>query len=233
MDKDSIINDQNELVKGLLNKCEASNLPQLYVKYMNNCSGLCTFNQIFSFNNYFTEERILSDIATNNNFITMGLYPEIIIKYNQKLHRTGLTEEEKQKLKSKLKNLHELAKSHPFTPVKCICSKGVMGLIINLYVRNHFISKTGSIEDLQILFGIQNSENSKFAELFKDLVDKHIIFAEIQQETNGNQTKFRILWKINHPMNKNLKNELIVTLIIAPILLITLIILINNSVNGY
>lgn len=206
----SFFDDKGDLIKGLLNKCEADSLPQVYMNFIssNKNKGIATFSKIFTFNNYFLPENIQRDLKKNQNLIILSVYPNILKKL------------------AKLKNTNIFRKDEKidsFRPIKCIATLEGMAGILQISIKKRLIPKTIFLKDLEKKFEIADEDSEKFWDFLKAIINERKIFGIIELDKNTNEHKLITTNKISHPSNRRLIYELIITLSAGVILLFFII----------
>ncbi|MHA1821035.1 MAG: hypothetical protein ACTSU2_07810 [Promethearchaeota archaeon] len=197
-----IFEKKDLLVKDLLVKCEVENLPLVYLKYMKNMNGICTFDELFSFNNYFLPNNIIRDCTPINEIIVLKLYNNII---------RGLYKSLLEKKQINLRHKSYLKRNGGYRAENCLVNEDGLVYLLNYLFKNKIIPKSVGAIDLMKRLNIEGKERDKFMRLLRKIINNGRIFAIINNETPLRPLKVRKIIKDKEEIalkQNNIKNNI-------------------------
>lgn len=209
------IENKNDLLNELLNKCEASNIPMIYKKYLAAMGGICTFDKVFAFNQYFSPNTILKDVEKIEDIIVLKVVPYALLHLNK---------QDCFDIKRSLRTGKE------FELIECIANKKGVIDILNIYLKKKYIPKNANIQSIQDKLSIPVDCGLKFQNMIKEAIQNRDLFAILVKNDNNGEIVFKYTGKFLHPSNKRLLNGLILLIAVAIFTITLLIILIGEFI---
>mgnify|MGYP006282227799 CR=1 FL=1 len=210
--EDDKINDRKGdfLINDLLQRCEVTNLPGVYKKYLEKKDHICRFSEMMEFNGYFTDQNIRRDLEKIPEIIEISVFPDFFDR-----------------------NL-DAEQNHAFETVRVLTDESGLASILKKYRKMKFIDKITNINDLCEIFGIKRSDKTnrlKLIQLIRQIVNHNRIYAIIHKAGDrgvSNVASIKFVNKFLHPKNRILLYELIATVFIGVILLVIILNLVSK-----
>ncbi|MBD3352764.1 MAG: hypothetical protein GF364_14850 [Candidatus Lokiarchaeota archaeon] len=218
--EDPIIDEKGELVKGLLDRCETTNLPTVYKKIISKSQGIASLEKLLSINSYFTIENITNDLKKIDDIILLGIFPFVLQNKAEKKAIYNYSKE----------NYH---KKNPFEPSYYILDKIGLRNLIRAYWRENIIPKKVSLNKLEKKLRIQSKISDKFRNMLKNIIKDIEIYAVLEKDQNSNEIILRYTGKLLHPSNRRLLYELILAIISGIILIIIMFCIVSPIWNQF
>lgn len=210
------VENKSDLLNDLLNKCEASNIPMIYKKYLSAMGGVCTFDKLFKFNQYFSPNTILKDIEKIDDIIIVKVVPYALLRL---------------KNQDCLEIKHSIRTGKEFELIHCIVNRNGLAQILNIYLKQGYIPKYASIQLIQDKLCISADSYLKFQNIIKDLIRDRNLFAVLIKNDKNGEILFKYTGKFLHPSNKRIFNGLIILIGVAIITITLLIITIGEFIR--
>lgn len=161
--------DTSPMLDTLLEKCEARNVTEIYLKQTANNNGILSFKKLQSYSGIFTKEKVMKDIAAMPDLLFVSLLNPKPLKQELKIQKI---QESRDKVKDTIDH-KSFEKEH------YIINQTGLAYIINLYRKRKVFSPITLLSEMLSEFELSQEKFNDLTKMVTNIVESRAVYAEL------------------------------------------------------